>query len=74
MTKNEKLETKVYEMGQLINLGKDEVKYALKSRKNIIVAGVLALFAFILVQNITYGTLRYQPPGISDFIQFGKFL
>ena len=74
MKKSAKLETKMYEMGQLINLGKDEVRNALKSRKNIVVAGVLALFAFIIVQNITYGTLRYQPPGITDFFQFGRFL
>ena len=48
MMKNAKLETKIYEMGRLINLGKDEVKYALKSRKNIVLAGTLAFFAFIL--------------------------
>jgi len=71
---NAKLETKIYEMGQIINLGKDEIQYALKSRKNIVVATVLAFLAFIVVQNITYGTLRYQPASISDFIQFSKFL
>ena len=74
MKKSAKLEAKMYEMGQLINLGKDEVKYALKSRKNIVVAGVLAFFAFIVVQNITYGTLRYTGACINDFIQFSKFL
>ena len=74
MTKNAKLETKVYEMGQLINLGKDEVKYALKSRKNIVVAGALAFFAFVFVQNIAYGTLRYTGACINDFIQMSKFL
>jgi hypothetical protein len=74
MKKNKKLENRIYEMGQLINLGKDEVKYALKSRKNIVFAGALAFFAFIVVQNITYGTLRYQPGSINDFIQFSKFL
>jgi hypothetical protein len=74
MMKNAKLETKIYEMGRLINLGKDEVKYALKSRKNIVLAGALAFFAFILVQNIAYGPLRYMGASINDFIQFSKFL
>lgn len=74
MIKNAKLETKIYEMGRLIDLGKDEVKYALKSRKNIVLAGILAFFAFILVQNIAYGTLRYMGASINDFIQFSKFL
>ncbi|KYK22228.1 hypothetical protein AYK24_02440 [Thermoplasmatales archaeon SG8-52-4] len=74
MMKNAKLETKIYEMGRLIDLGKDEVKYALKSRKNIVLAGILAFFAFILVQNIAYGTLRYMGASINDFIQFSKFL
>jgi hypothetical protein len=74
MKETTKLETKMYEMGRLINLGKDEVTNALKSRKNIIVAAALALFALLLVPNITYGTLRYLPPSINDFVQFGKFL
>lgn len=74
MKKSAKLETKMYEMGQLINLGKDEVKYALKSRKNIVVAGILTLFAFILVQNLLYGPTRYMSASIQDFVQLSKFL
>lgn len=74
MTKNEKLETKVYEMGQLINLGKDEVKYALKSRKNVVVAGILAFLAAIIIQNIVTGPHRYIGASINDFVQLGKFL
>ena len=74
MKKSAKLETKMYEMGQLINLGKGEVKYALKSRKNIVVVGVLTFLAFILVQNITMGPHRYIGASINDFIQLSKFL
>lgn len=74
MMKNAKLETKIYEMGQLINLGKDEIKYTLKSRKNIVVVGILTFFAFILVQNVTMGPHRYIGASINDFIQLSKFL
>ncbi|HUT00259.1 MAG TPA: hypothetical protein VMY59_08090 [Candidatus Thermoplasmatota archaeon] len=74
MKKNVQLESKIYEMGQLINLGKNEVKDALTSRKNMVVAGMLTFFAFLLFQNITYGTLRYTGVCINDLIQLSKFL
>lgn len=73
MKKNTKLETKMYEMGQLIDLGKDEVKYVLKSKKNIVVAGALAFFAFIFVETMV-SPGRYGSACISDFIHISKFL
>jgi hypothetical protein len=74
MRKNPKLEKMVCEAGQLLGIGKTEVKHALMSRKNVIVAGVIAIFAIILVPSITYGTLRYIGVSINDFIQISKFL
>ena len=73
MKKNTKIETTMYEMGQMINLGKDEVKYALKSKKNIVVASALAVFAFIFVGHVAIPG-RYSAPCINDFIQLSKFL
>lgn len=72
--KSEKLQTSIYEMGTLIHLGKDEVKSALNSRKNIVVASMLAILAFVVVENIVYGPLRYGASCVNDFVQIGKFL
>ena len=74
MKKNPKLENMICEAGQLLGIEKTEVKHALMSRKNIIIAGAITVFAFIVVQSITYGTLRYTGASINDFIQLGKFL
>ena len=74
MKKNTKLENLLCETGQMLDLGKNEIKYAVLSRKNIFVVGLMAVFAFVLVHNVTYGTLRYTGASIHDFIQLGKFL
>jgi len=74
MKTNIKLESMLCEAGQILDIGKNEIKNAVMSRKNIIVVGLMAFFAFVLVHNVTYGTLRYTGASIHDFIQLGKFL
>ena len=72
--KNVNLENMLSEAGQMLNIGKEEVKNTLKSRKNIAIAFVLFALGLFLVQGLTYGTLRYAGASINDFIQMGKFL
>ena len=72
--KNVNLENMLSEAGQMLNIGKEEVKNTLKSRKNIAIAFVLFVLGLFLVQGITYGTFRYAGASINDFIQMGKFL
>ena len=74
MKTNTKLENMLFEAGQLLDIGKNDIKHAVMSRKNIIVVGLMAFFAFVLVHNMTYGTLRYGGVSIHDFIHLGKFL
>ena len=74
MKANTKLDNMLCEAGQMLDIGKDEIKHAVMSRKNIVVVGLMAFFAFALVHNMTYGTLRYGGVSIHDFIQLGKFL
>jgi len=74
MKTNTRLENMLCEAGQMLDIGKDEIKHAVLSRKNIVVIGLMAFFAFVFVHNITYGTLRYAAASIHDFIQLGKFL
>jgi len=74
MIKNTKLESMITEAGNLIGLGEIEIKSALKAKKNIVFAGVLAMFALILIDNIASVGSRYAGGSINDFIQLGKFL
>lgn len=74
MKKNTKLENMIYEAGQLIDMGKTEVKNALVSKKNVIVAGAIAIFALIIFDNIATLGNRYAGGSINDFIQMSKFL
>jgi len=74
MNKNVKLEAMLSETGKMLNIGKDEIKYVLKGRKNVVAAVVIFAFAFFLIDGLTYGTLRYAGASINDFIQMGKFL
>jgi len=73
--KNKNLESKLFKIGEMMDLGKDEIKFTLKSRKNVIVTALLVAFAFVIVgSGWAYGVLRYGGSGIQDFIELGKFL
>ena len=74
MKTNTKLENMLCEAGQMLDIGKNEIKHAVMSRKNIVVVGLMAFFAFVFIHNFTYGTLRYGGASIHDFIHLGKFL
>jgi len=74
MKKNQNLQTSIYEMGQLLNLQKAQVKSTLKSRKNIVIVTMLALIASITVEHLIWGTLRYTGACINDIVQMGKYL
>jgi hypothetical protein len=74
MKKSQTLQASIYEMGQLLNLQKDQVKSTLKSRKNIVIASILALIASLVVEHIIWGTLRYTGACINDIVQMGKYL
>ena len=71
MKTNTKLENMLCEAGQMLDIGKNEIKHAVMSRKNIVVVGLMAFFAFVFIHN---GTLRYGGASIHDFIHLGKFL
>jgi hypothetical protein len=74
MKKNKKIQALLTEAGNLMEIGKNEITATVHTRKNIITATILALFAFILIGNITYGPLRYTGVSIHDFIKLWKFL
>jgi len=74
MKTNTKLENMLFEAGQILDIGKNEIKNAVMSRKNIVVVGLMAFFAFVLVHDVTYGTLRYAGVSIHDFSHLGRFL
>jgi len=74
MKANTKIENMLYETGQLLDIGKNEIKHVVMSRKNFIVVGFMAFFALKFIHDLTYGTLRYGAVSINDFINLGKFL
>ena len=74
MKTNTKLENMLFEAGQMLDIGKNEIKHAVMSRKNIVVVGLMAFFAFVFIHDFTYGTLRYAGVSIHDFVHLGKFL
>lgn len=74
MNKNNNLQNYLESSGKILNIGKNEIKATLKSRKNIVVAFGLMAFAFVFAQVASYGTLRYAGASIYDFLEFGKFL
>jgi len=73
--KNKNFESQLLKIGEMMELGKDEIKHTLKSRKNFIITALLVAFAFIVVgSGWAYGVLRYGGSSIHDFIELGRFL
>jgi hypothetical protein len=71
---NKNLKNYLESSGQILDIGKNEIKAALQSRKHIVVAIVILALTSIFAQAASYGTLRYAGASIYDFLEFGKFL
>jgi hypothetical protein len=66
-------EDKLYEIGQMLELSKTEVKTAIIRNRNKILAGLIIGLASILGLNNGYQPLHYAAPSIKDFDFFMRY-
>ena len=75
MKKNTKIENILYEIGQTMDLKKEEIKTTLKNKKGPIVMGIFFLAAITLMGNFATLGARYKGITPLDFlgVLFDKF-